>query len=181
MKSLPLLSLGLLVLTSCNKAPRTGPPDLRYGRDECAECGMSIVEEHSACALLVLEHDRREYKLFDDLGCLLDHEREHHPQTVERHTHDYATKRWISADSARYLMSESVRTPMGSWIAAYADDAAAEAAREKLGGKVFDLDALRTERVAWREKRFGKPKPAQTPATPEPTETQVPAPTKPPG
>ncbi len=178
MKSLTLFGLGMLALGSCAESPRTGPPDIRYGRDECVECGMSIVEEHSACAILVLDRDRREYKLFDDLGCLLDHEREHKPHTLERHAHDYASRRWISADSARYLVSESIRTPMGSWIAAYADSPTSEAAREKHGGVVLDLDALRLERVAWREKRFGKPKP---PAQPPPTSPSEPAVPKPPG
>ena len=33
------------LLAGCDRAPLSGPPELRLGRDECVECGMIINDD----------------------------------------------------------------------------------------------------------------------------------------
>lgn len=149
-------------LTGCEPVETSGPPDLRFGRDECTECKMSIVDDRSAAAARVRTPDGPDVLLFDDLGCLLDLERwDERPglEVTERWTRDYSTREWIRAETAAYVFSEQIRTPMGSWIAAYATLAAAEASRQEAGGELLTFEQLKVRRGEWMEARYGKPQP----------------------
>jgi len=146
-------------LAGCDNRVESGPPDLRFGRDECAECKMSIIDEKSAAAARVQTPDGPEVLLFDDLGCLLDLERwAERPGLVvtERWTRDYGSRLWVRAESASYVFSEEIRTPMGSWIAAYAAPADAEAAQREAGGDLLTYEQLVVRRGQWMEHRYGK-------------------------
>ncbi len=146
--------LGVSALTACTRDERTGPPTLRLGRDECAECGMAIHEERTAAAMLIDRDGRRDYLLFDDIGCLLDIERSRGTElkVLDRFVHDYAANAWTRAESAVFLCTDgsTLLTPMASGLAAYVDRAGAEADQRQFGGKVLDFDAL----AAWRKARM---------------------------
>jgi copper chaperone NosL len=145
------------LLAGCERAEETGPPDLRFGRDECAECKMSIVDEKSAAAARVRTQQGADILLFDDIGCLLDLERNDPELEVrERWTRDYGNRQWVKAEQANYLFSEKIRTPMGSWIAAYAAPADAAAARTEFGGDTLTYVQLAARRAAWMQERYGK-------------------------
>ncbi len=152
-----LLLLGLLVIASCGRNERTGPPTLRLGRDECAECGMGIHEERSAAALLIDRDGRRDYLLFDDIGCLLDIEetRASELNVLDRFVHDYSGAAWIRAQTAVFLRTDGskLHTPMASGLAAYADRAGAERGQSEYGGDLMDFGALVTWRKAKNEER----------------------------
>ncbi len=149
-------------LAGCENRVESGPPDLRFGRDECAECKMSIVDEKSAAAARVQTPHGPDVLLFDDLGCLLDLERwAERPGVVvtERWTRDYGSRQWTRAETATYVFSEKILTPMGSWIAAYAAPDAAAATHRDAGGDLLTYDQLVTRRGAWMEERYGKRQP----------------------
>jgi copper chaperone NosL len=147
-----------LVASSCSRAPMTGPPDLRLGREECAECGMLISEERFSTASLVDKGGERLYFYFDDVGCLLDYEREL-PGGVtvfERYVHDHDTRAWVPAEDASFLLAgATLQTPMGSGIAAFATPDAAHAAADQYGGEVLDLAHLRQARSERTDARGG--------------------------
>lgn len=146
-----LLALALL-LPSCRQEPLQGPPQIRLGRDLCAECGMIISEEACSSALLIEKDGSREHALFDDIGCMLDYQRKQDPSalTVDEFVHDYASKRWTQGASAAYLLTgdNQVRTPMGSGILAYATAEAAHAAQARLSGQVTPRPGLAAARAA---------------------------------
>ncbi|HMN41048.1 MAG TPA: nitrous oxide reductase accessory protein NosL [Phycisphaerales bacterium] len=146
-----------LGLGGCGGEELSGPPDIRLGRDECVHCGMSIVEDRFSCAMLVLEQGRPEHALFDDIGDMLDHERAHPELVVEkRFVHDFNTRAWHEAQGCTFTYAESVHTPMGSGLAAFADEASARAQAEKAGGRVLTYEQLVAFRIAWRIERYGK-------------------------
>lgn len=160
--SLRVAALIVLGLAACSSEPLTGPPEVKLGRSECAACGMIISEDRCSSALLI-EHDgRREYRLFDDIGCMLDDERESGEgrRSIERYVHDHDTRGWIEASRAVYLFTEhdAIATPMGSGIVAYATSESAERSKAAHPGVVHDLDSLAAARRAWMEKHHGKPK-----------------------
>ncbi|MDI1290569.1 MAG: nitrous oxide reductase accessory protein NosL [bacterium] len=152
--------MAFLVLAGCGRSELQGPPELRLGHDECAECGMMINEERCASAAIVEVAGQRRYAMFDDIGCMLDYEHDHRNElrTVDRFLHDHGTKAWIPASTAVVLYAEAgkLQTPMGSGIVAFADAAAAENARVTYGGKLFDYVGLVPARRAWLEARFGE-------------------------
>lgn len=147
----------LLALCGCDAKLISGPPQLRLGRDLCSECGMIISEERCSAALLVERVNRREYALFDDIGCMLDWERERPDEAVvlERHVHDYATRQWITALEATFLLAdpEKLATPMSSGFAAFSNQASAETAKTQYGGETLDEAGLASARKAWLDKR----------------------------
>lgn len=151
----------MLAFSACSKAVLTGPPSLRLGRDECAECGMIVSEEKSSCALLLEASKLRSYAVYDDIGCMLDDERDGlgDRSVIERYVHDVESHQWVRAEQSYYLMADSkkLQTPMGSGIAAFAERPKADAAREQYGGRVLSWNELATARREWMEERYGKP------------------------
>jgi len=136
-----ILAITLLTFASaCQRRVATGPPELRLGRDMCAHCGMMISDDRYAGSLLV---DRDiDPLLFDDIGCMLDYEREHAPETrfTARFVRDYHARRWLDSGAAHYLCADRDRlvTPMGSGIVAFGTLTSAESKRIEVGGRVCD-------------------------------------------
>ena len=147
-------------LSGCDRSQLSGPPELRLGRDECAECGMLINEDRCSSAYLVERGGRRDHALFDDIGCMLDyaHEPPEDVRVIEGFVHDHPTRTWVPAPSAHFLMGPPPRlaTPMGSGIWAFADRSQADAAQRDAGGTVLDLQGITSARRAWMEERYGK-------------------------
>lgn len=146
-RAFPLQLIGAAaVLTACQGAPLEGPPELRLGRDTCAECGMIISEKAFACALLVEYDGTREHAVFDDIGCMLDYQlkQEQSHQTIGSFVVDYKERRWITAESSRYFVVEdhSVRTPMASGIVAFSTEEAAHASLSGSAGRVLQWREL---------------------------------------
>lgn len=143
-------------LAGCDGSPIEGPPQLRLGRDICAECGMSVLEDRCSAAMLVERPDGRTHLLFDDIGCLLDYERQHREERiVGRFVHDHGDGTWISAPAASYLMAESIRTPMDSWLIAFTTAELARSKQEREGGSLLTWRELDTVRRQWlRDRRL---------------------------
>ena len=158
--ALATAALALGLMTGCGAKPLSGPPELRLGRDECAECGMLINEDRCSSALLVERDGRREYLLFDDLGCMLDVEREQLEgrKIVERYAHDHTTKQWCRAEQAVFLLADpdKLATPMGSGMVAFKSREAAESARTAHGGELTDYAGVVKARQAWSDE-YHKP------------------------
>lgn len=132
--------------SGCAEKPLTGPPEIRLGREECAECGMLISEERCSSALLVERGGRREHEMYDDIGCMLDSELERGPERriLERYVHDYESKQWIAADAAVFLLGDpdALATPMGSGIIAFSGRQIAESVRGSHGGTLLGYAEL---------------------------------------
>jgi copper chaperone NosL len=158
-RALLLIPLLAAALSACNRTELTGPPDLRLGRDECAECGMIINEDRCSSALLISTDGTREHALFDDIGCMLDYSPELPAVIIESFVHDHPTRVWLTAHDATFILADekSFPTPMGSGLAAFADPAAAQRAADTHAGRTLTFDALPEARREWMRNRFGSP------------------------
>lgn len=155
-----LIVIALLAgLSGCQPDPLTGPPEIRLGRDECAECGMIINEDRCSCALLVEIEGEHRHLLFDDMGCLLDHEHEHRDEQriIDRFVRDYSDDAWVPAESAIFVIADpdSMPTPMGSGIAATADATGAGQLRAQVNGRLATYTDAVAARRAWKRARRG--------------------------
>jgi nitrous oxide reductase accessory protein NosL len=149
-----VLAATLSVAAGCDRTELAGPPDLRLGRDQCHECGMLINEDRCSSAILIQIHGVREHIAFDDIGCMLDYERDIEPdvQIVSRFVSDHEDRVWIESDKAWFLTAEheKVPTPMGSGMVAFVERASAEHAQRDWGGEVMRYQDLVQSRVTAR-------------------------------
>lgn len=133
----------LSAAAACEREPEpVRPPEIAYGEQTCDRCGMIITEERYAAGLM-LETDRgRAYRTFDDVAAVALFGREHpEARVLARWVKDYGTRRWLSADSARYVRAPGLETPMAFGVVAAAPDRA-DSLAAALGGRVLTWSDL---------------------------------------
>jgi hypothetical protein len=153
------------LLPSCNRGDISGPPELRLGRDECGECGMLINEDRCSSAILVERPGgaltRREYIMFDDIGCMLDYEHDRGGEytLVDGFVRDHGTRQWVRAGDAFFLFADRERllTPMGTGMIAFATQAAAAEKQQEVQGEIMSYQQLGTARRQWMWGQYGTP------------------------
>ncbi len=157
------ITFALFCACGCSGRDWEGPPELRLGRDECAECGMMINEDRFSAGALVQRNGHREHVLFDDIGCFLDFERQLSPpdRTEKRFFRDYEQRKWLTSHNARFVIAdrEKLITPMASGMVAVERDADAERVSEMGSGKVATWDELVKARKAWSDSRRARAHP----------------------
>ena len=129
---------------ACADRP-VAPPELHLGLQVCEECAMAVADARVAAAMIVEDGGggRREL-LFDDIGCLLAYAGKHgQDRILARYVRDYGGERWLGLESASYLRSTAVPTPMRYGIVAFDSAERAEAVRAERGGEVLRAEALR--------------------------------------
>ncbi len=112
-----LLGIASMFLTSC--AANDGPEPIAYHKDACDYCKMSISESRFAAELITSKG--RAYK-FDDLSCLFHYKEEHKDITVKNYYVGDFLKENILMDATQafFVKHESIRSPMGGNMAAFA-------------------------------------------------------------
>lgn len=136
------LMLALLVLAgACSTAEAAGPPDIKYGRDICVQCGMIVSEARFAAAYTTPDGTRLS---FDDLGDLLLYQRDVGDpiDANEAWVHDFETEAWLTIEEAYYVPTLSVSTPMGHSILAFGDEGRALAFAHDVDGEVIRWDVV---------------------------------------
>lgn len=133
-----------LLLTACTSQPSgPQPPEISYGQEMCDQCGMMIDEPRFAAAILLTNG---EYRKFDDVGEMLVYQMEHPEDQVSAwFVHDYNSQGWIRGETAFYVRSEELHTPMGMGIAAFADESDAQDFAAQVDGQVYTLDEIRVQ------------------------------------
>lgn len=122
------VSLLAFALSGCGGQETDGPPAVRLGDSVCDQCNMIISDVRWATATIVDGPRGGEARLFDDFNCQVNYERKHPKQTVlARWSHNHATSEWIGTETATFLISPEIRSPMGSRMAAFGSATEAEA------------------------------------------------------
>jgi copper chaperone NosL len=122
-----LLTL-VLLLAGCR---RPGPRAIAYGSESCAHCHMTIADPRFSAELLT-----RTGKAipFDDVGCLAAWLAEHALPVAGSWVVSFTDSRWIRADSATYLHTDRLHTPMASGLVALRPGREADSVQALLGG-----------------------------------------------
>ncbi len=139
-----LLALsGLLGLGACG-GPKAEPID--YGEDMCDFCQMTIMDRQHAAEAVTQKG--RVYK-FDAIECMVDYVLEHESDTPFGIllVADYARPgEMIDAQTATYLISPNLPSPMGAFLSGFGSRAEAEKVQAEKGGELFDWEALKGKR-----------------------------------
>jgi copper chaperone NosL len=141
--SILLSALLLLGFTACggraNAEPT--PPTIHYGEDICELCGMIISEDRFAAAYVTTDgHDH----IFDDIGDMVQAHPEKQEEVMVFFVHDYENQNWIRAETAHYILSDNLPTPMLSGLAAFSSAEKAKAFATEIDGQVLTFDELLT-------------------------------------
>jgi copper chaperone NosL len=124
-------------------ARAAGPPVIVIDRSACSRCGMLISEHVHAAAIRMPDGSDR---LFDDIGCLVSAARDLPSNGIRFWFHDATDGSWIEGVSPAFVVSDSLRTPMGGGILAYRTREAAEQSGRRHPGRVLtDVAALLAE------------------------------------
>ena len=147
-----LIGLALIaVLASCAQGVAVpAPPEIRYGEDVCVGCNMIISDERFASAYArEIETGRFESLPFDDIGGMVGYAKKHPDHNIVRWwVHDFNTKEWVDATTAFYAASDTLQTPMGFGVAAFAQQADAEKLAQEMNGQVLDWEQMRAHVAA---------------------------------
>jgi len=115
MRCLKLICLlAVFAVAGCSNAPKTGPGEVRWDKDVCARCIMSVSDHYfSAQVRGGAEGQKTKLYFFDDIGCavlwLEQQEWKADPRT-EMWVNDFKSGEWIDAFKASYLTGNI--TPM---------------------------------------------------------------------
>lgn len=128
------------------KSVPTGDPVIRYGKENCARCRMTISDVRFAAAWRDLAGKEAH---FDDIGCMVFLKDERNPVAGTRFwVHDNATEAWLDAATAAYAISAGIRSPMSYGVAASATaEGAQQIVRDSTQSKVAQWEALGTSLV----------------------------------
>ena len=141
-----LATLGLLLAACAAASDEPQPPEMAYGQDLCAACGMLIDQPQLAAATLGTDGEVRK---FDEIGDMLQYHAEHPTAQVRAwFVHDYGTEAWVRAEDAHFVLSTGAHTPMGHGMVAFAaSEEAADFAQEQ-HVEVLSFDEARAALLA---------------------------------
>jgi copper chaperone NosL len=138
-----LVAVLLLVISACanNTAAEPAPPLIHYGEDVCEFCGMIISDERYAAGYIT--QDGQE-KIFDDMGGMFQYHLQNQDEVVAFFVHDYEDTAWIRAETAHYVMSKELPTPMLHGLVACDSPEKAQALAKEVSGSVFTFNEVLT-------------------------------------
>ena len=120
------------VVGACTGRPE--PVPLVLDEEMCSHCRMAVSQRPFAAEVVTVEGS---VDYFDDIGCLVAWVKEHRPsETAGVFVVDYESEEWLDARGAYYVESKRLPTPMSSGLAAFGSEESAEAAAERLEGRV---------------------------------------------
>ncbi len=126
----------LLLALACQADQK---PQAIETHDVCTSCKMAISQARYAAQ--VVDKDGNAYK-FDDIGCLLRYLREHNPAQPRVYVMDYENQQWLAVESAVFVKSQAVESPMASGLAAFRDQPAAQRFVKNNPGQVMKFSEL---------------------------------------
>ena len=133
---LAILTL-LLLAASCKIAPEP----IAFGTDACHYCHMTIVDRQHASQLVTGKG--KAFK-FDAVECLLFHLQDAPADSRALYlVSDFNQPgTLLEAESATYLISENLPSPMGAFLTAFASQPDALEAQKQYGGTLYDWSGL---------------------------------------
>lgn len=132
-----LFFLGLItVLMACNSEPK----DIKYGRDNCDYCHMTVVDKIHGAELVT---DKGKVYTFDSMECLINFKNEHdHEYSHEMTNYFEAPGKLIPLKDAFLLKSEQLPSPMGGNVTAFqTEEKLHQIMNEKGGEEISYADA----------------------------------------
>lgn len=135
-----LILTAATVPAGCGAGEVVAPPQIAWGADICHVCGMIISDDRFAAGLVEAGADGGLSTFaFDDVGCLLAHVRGAGGRVAARFVRDFREDQWRDAETASFVHSDRLHSPMAFGLAACATADEARALLEEYPGEVLDF------------------------------------------
>lgn len=130
-----------ILLASCSRtSEEPQPPVIIYGQDVCEACSMIISEARFAAASLLLDGTALK---FDDPGDMLNYHASNPQLAVKAlFVHDFDTEEWLRGETAHFVRSTAIKSPMGHGMAAFGDEEKAKEFAAGLGTEVLSFEQV---------------------------------------
>lgn len=127
----------MLLLVSCKPEPQA----IDYGFDSCTHCKMTISDQRYGAELVTQKG--KIYK-FDAIECLVDYQKNSQEQYVFQLVTDFARPgEFVNAQTAWYLRSEAMPSPMGMNLNAFENREQAEQTAAEKGGELLSWEEVK--------------------------------------
>lgn len=128
----------LLLSVSC----KVEPEKINFGQEACHFCKMTIVDQQHASQYITKKG--KQYK-FDSIECMLqDLENKKTNEISLLLVSDFGnTGSLIDAQTATYLISEEIKSPMGAFLSAFSSSSLAKETLQKSGGKLYTWSSIK--------------------------------------
>lgn len=121
----------LLTLSACS----TGPEPIRYGKDECFHCKMTLTDKRFGAEVVT---DKGKVYKFDDLNCLVNFLKEGtvaEADIAQIVAVDFKkTGSFVDVNQAFFLQNEAIKSPMRADVASFSDKKDLESVKTEVGG-----------------------------------------------
>lgn len=139
LRSIIFYGVLLLIATGCS----TRPEPFAYGKDNCHTCKMGIMDPKFGTELITSKG--KIYK-FDDVSCMhhfLKSNTLEHKEISQQLVINFEKENdFLSLEEAVFILSPSVKSPMGSHAAAFASREKAEKMNAALKGELLSWKEL---------------------------------------
>ncbi len=130
----------LLVLNGC----QTDPEPIHYGSDACSMCKMIIVDAHFGTELI--SSKGKIYK-FDSIECMIRYLNKSESSITYNNrilvTDHSKPNTFVEAQSAKYLHSEKLPSPMGESLSAFENKDSVQVYFNRFGGEQLSWEDVR--------------------------------------
>lgn len=132
------LAVSLLFFMSCSIEPEK----INYGSDACHFCQMTIVDQQHASQYVTSKG--KQFK-FDAIECMLNEFSEKTTSNIDVIlVADYGHPgSMTNANTATYLISPEIKSPMGAFLSAFSDKAMAEKTLQENSGKLYTWTSIK--------------------------------------
>jgi copper chaperone NosL len=132
------LIVGVAVFANCQKG--AVEPVALAPEDMCAYCKMVISEKQYAAEMI--DGEGQAFK-FDDIGCMRAFIKKRSVSLSAFFVMDFEQRQWIKAESAYYVLSPELKTPMNGDVIAFKDQSKAQEAVGKYHGKLLRFEEVK--------------------------------------
>ncbi len=141
MKSISVL---IIIFTLGMQSCTIRPKPIAYGEDACHYCKMTIVDQQHGAELVTQKG--KTYK-FDAMECMLNYGPELGEKEIALYLCNHYTEpgELIGAETATFLISDGIPSPMGAYLTAFESQQEAQEALKTHGGKIYSWIELQKE------------------------------------
>jgi copper chaperone NosL len=132
-----VLILGCFFLASCSHQPE----NIRYNKDNCAYCQMTIADERFGAELM---NDKGKVFKFDDLSCMLNYKEDNKTAKFRGFyiSNFLAPHQLMDLSSSFIIEGASIASPMGGNMAAFNNLDTAKSYAMKLGAEIKSIKQI---------------------------------------
>ena len=142
-----ILSLGF---ASCARKSGSEALPIMLGKEPCAECHMIIADQRFAGE--AMDQTGEVYK-FDDIGCLKIFTARSPENFKKIWVFDFYSSKATLTESAFFMVSDKLLSPMGYRIAAFMNESEVREAKLEMNGQLFGWDELPDDLLKRGEKK----------------------------